>query len=359
MPHKTRLWLTLAITLLPLTIWAQPTPHTARSHGMAQAIGAVPAIGDAIFANPAELIGGMGNQLSLSTSRFNYTWSADTMMTVGGENKGAGYTAIYHQPYFGMSLYKGSQEANLVADHPRKDNYQTSDFWSLRAGVCDLSGSDTVFGITGIYQKFEHKRSDNTRQSHSFFSCDAGMTYFQPRYRLGIYVANSLGQKRKTPRFDDYGGVILLEHEPRNLHVSFSISDGSSTILALDVGGLLPREVDTFSIDQEDDDPSPANWETWEVKRSYQIGLESRVSAKLTMRLGLHRAETLQFIDYENRELHFDNRTSYHLGANLTFNRFLTDVAVSYERKPGQFYDETLDTRERIFTLVTTLKLKF
>ncbi len=345
------------LNLFPNKTYAQIEMRSARMVGLAGMLGTAPVDADALFANPAEL-GDPFKSAAMSTARYHLSWSPDSLMASGGELKSSGYTVQYHQPFFGVAFHKATQTARLTdTGNPFNHNFLASDLWNVRVGVCNNFGQDNAIGFTAIYQRFEYKQQDNSRKNYNYLAADAGIYHNSQTMRVGTYVQNVYAQKKQTPRFDDYGGVILLEREPRDLHVSLSLVRNNRGALLADVGGLLSEELAVNALD--DPDTLAASWSKWKSHLVYSIGAETILTKGFVVRLGFKRGEMLSFIDYANQRLVYKMRSQYAGGVRLVWNHLLTDVAVNMQEKSNMFYDETLDTKKRVFTFILTFQYLF
>jgi len=366
----------LISALYATPLLAQPQPMSARSHALAGAIGSLSSQPDGMFANPAELIGFYRRMVSFSTFRQRYSWTSGisdspsgSEKIIGGETKSDGYSLTYLQSYFGVAATKGSQKVELSHPLGYEDYlFSDSDFLSVRSAVCDYSSPDMITGVTAVYQKFDYKKPNQSRTTHDFFSVDVGATYFESIYRLSFYIKYAFGQKGRTPRFDDYSRAILLDREPRDMHISFSLGSGTHTAFLIDVGGAYAQSAHIEPLESEPGETETQEWGKWKTKRRVSLAVERLVSSRTVLRFGMTRGKTLRYIDYEQRKLSFDDRTTYYVGANLNTNRIQAEVALGYHRRLGskgdnplqsEFYDEIFDTKERLFTVVSTLNFIF
>lgn len=340
----------------PMGVSAQPDAMTARGLSLGGAVGALPLQPDAIYTNPAELTGNFLARASGTLTRSHFTWSPDTLMVSGGEFKSTTYALQYQQSYFGAAVNKGSHETVFTdpGESVNGTDLSEADFLSVRMAVADMISYKSLLGVTGVYQKYEFKQANNERQEYAYFSANTGMSYISNdgRYRLGLYVLNAYGQKKKTPRLDRYGQAILLEHEPRDFHASLSIISSSGSVLIVDVGYLLTQKIDT-SVPGMDELALPR----WKSQPDYRLGFELMTSGNSSFRFGVQRSQSLKCIDLAHADLLYDQETVYYAGGKLRLNRFLLDLGVKYQNRDDNFYDEFLDTKGRIITFATTIHI--
>ena len=337
--------------------YAQPDLMTARSFSLGGAIGSLSGSPDAVNANPAELSGAVGPRVWLTNIKNSYSWTPDSLITSSGQLKRNFYIVHYQQPFFGFMIAKGTQKLNPEQQSQIPNELNNIEFLFAELGVSDLYEAKSSLGISGTYHQYEFKLPDNNRKKYSYYSTNVGMTYITEnnRYRLSIFCINAYGEKKKIPRFDDYGNVILIEREPQDLHGSLGILVNEKSLLLFDAGYLLDQKLEVSFVQAD----TLFNPQKWRSHRNYRFGFESVITAKTSLRVGTNWHYVLHHINRVENKLIYEKRTTYYTGGKLSFNRFNADVAISYEKMPDQIIDETMDTRGHVFTFAGTISLQF